>query len=94
VSSTALDLEPRAFEIRQILICTTASLVTQYPENQNMGPEVYTAIDLITHVELDHCLSLYFDNYYGRCPILHRPSFQPAMIPLHLLIALAALVAS
>lgn len=91
VSSSALELEPRAFEIRQILINTTASLATQYPENQSMNAEVYSAIDLITHVELDHCLSLYFGNYYRHCPILHRPSFQPTMIPIHLLIAIAAL---
>lgn len=90
-SSSALDLEPRAFEIRQILINTTASLATQYPENQSMNPEVYSAIDLITHVELDHCISLFFGNYYRHCPILHRPSFQPAMVPIHLLIAIAAL---
>jgi len=89
--SSALDLEPRAFEIRQILMNTTASLATQYPENQSMNPEVYSAIELITHVELDHCLSLYFGNYHRHCPILHRPSFQPALIPIHLLISLAAL---
>ncbi|KEF62458.1 uncharacterized protein A1O9_00430 [Exophiala aquamarina CBS 119918] len=91
ISSLALDLEPRAFEIRQILINTTASLATQYPENQSMGPEVYSAIELITHVELDHCLSLYFGNYHRHCPIVHRPSFEPAIVPIHLLISLAAL---
>lgn len=89
--SSALDLEPRAFEIRQILMNTTASLANQYPENQSMSPEIYSAIDLITHVELDHCISLFFGNYYRHCPILHRPSFQPALVPIHLLIAISAL---
>jgi hypothetical protein len=42
---------------------------------------------LLTGEKLRRFVSLYFRNWHLNCPILHRPSFDPAKIPLHLLIS-------
>lgn len=94
VSSSALALEPRAFEIRQRLVSTVANLTTIYPENQSLTSDVYVAIDKITHLELDHCIHLYFGHYHRHCPLLHRPSFQALLAPIPLLLSMAALGAT
>ncbi|KIV96685.1 hypothetical protein PV10_00518 [Exophiala mesophila] len=94
LSSSALALEPRAFESRQRLLSTVSNLTTIYPENQNLTSDVYVAIEKITHMELDHCIHLYFENYHRHCPLLHRPSFQALLAPIPLLLSMAALGAT
>lgn len=89
-SSAAMALEPRAYEVRQLLLATATKLANEYPGHPQIaqwGP----AIELVTHVELDHCLGLYFSNYHRHCPILHRPSFQPTIVPIALLLPAVAL---
>ncbi|EXJ95673.1 hypothetical protein A1O1_00796 [Capronia coronata CBS 617.96] len=85
-----MALEPRAFEIRQLLMGTASSLAMAYPDNPRLG-HLGGAIQLLTHIELDYCVNLYFNNYHRHCPILHRPSFQPTIVPIPLLLTTAAL---
>ncbi|EXJ89777.1 hypothetical protein A1O3_02844 [Capronia epimyces CBS 606.96] len=89
-SPTALSLEPRAFEIRQLLIGTASRYAMEYPEDPNT-PHLGPAIQRLTHTEIDHCINLYFTNYHPHCPILHRPSFRPTVAPIPLLLTTAAL---
>ncbi|KAL2404605.1 hypothetical protein ABEF93_006304 [Exophiala dermatitidis] len=89
-SGTALALEPRAYEVRQLLMATASRLALDYPEDPNIA-HLGAAIQLLTHTELDHCVNLYFANYHRHCPILHPPSFQPTMVPIALLLSTAGL---
>lgn len=89
-SPAAMALETRAFEIRQLLLETAAKLTNDYPGDPQIA-HLVPAIELLTHVELDHCLNLFFGNYHRHCPILHRPSFQPTLVPIPLLLTAAAL---
>lgn len=90
ISASAMALEPRAYEIRQLLLGAIDRLAMEYPDHPQL-PMLSTHIELFTHVEIDHCLGLFFSNYYRHCPILHRPSFQPTLIPESLLLTCVAL---
>ena len=88
--SISQALEPRALEIRQALSTTAGNFGSTLPEAQEMlqlGP----IIDQITGAEVDFLVQLYFDNYHRHCPVLHRPSFQPTLCPLGLLLSVMAL---
>ncbi len=89
VSPSAIMLEPRAYQIRQSLLNTLSKYVIEYPDAQL--PLLASNIELLTHVEIDHCLNSYFSNYHRHCPILHRPTFQPTLAPEPLLLACIAL---
>lgn len=89
-SQTATVLEPRAFEIRQLLMDTAHRLAMAYPEDPSWT-HLGGAIQLLTHTELDYCVNLFFANYHRHCPILHRPSFCATMVPIPLLLSTAAL---
>ena len=83
-------LEPRAQEIRHALSATAASFGNTLSEAQEMlqlGP----IIDQISGAEVDFLVQLYFENYHRHCPVLHRPSFQPTLCPLPLLLSIMAL---
>ncbi len=83
-------LEPRAQEVRQVLSTTAGNFGSTLPEAQEMlqlGP----TIEQITGVEVDHLVQLYFENYHRHCPVLHRPSFQPTLCPMALLLSVMAL---
>ena len=90
VSPSASLLEPRAFELRQLLLNTTNKLATEYPGDPQLSL-VIPNIELLTHVEMDHCLNAYFSNYHRHCPIIHRPTFQPTLAPEALVLACVAL---
>jgi hypothetical protein len=90
MSPSALALEPRAYEIRQVLMGMASTLAVLYPENPNvlhLGP----AIELLTHTELDQCVASFFINYHRHCPIIHRPTFQATTVPIALLLGTVAL---
>ena len=89
-SPSALLLEPRAYEIRQLLFNTASKYAAEYPGDPHL-PILASNIELMTNVEIDHCLNSYFNNYHRHCPIIHRPSFQPTMVPAALLLACVAL---
>ena len=83
-------LEPRAHEVREVLQVTAANFGTALPEASHMlqlGP----AIDALTGLEVELLVNLFFQNYHRHCPVLHRPSFQPTLCPLPLLLAVMAL---
>jgi hypothetical protein len=90
LSQTAIHLEPVAYEIKQHLVDTAVRLATSYPENQYMTT-LSPAINAVTNFELEHCLMLYFSNYHRHCPFLHRPTFQPTLVPVPLLLSIATL---
>jgi len=90
VSAAAVALEPRAYEIRHLLQTTAANFSNLLPEARYMH-DLAPAIELLTHDELDHCINLYFANYHRHCPIIHRPSFQPTMVPIPMLLSTVAL---
>ena len=90
LSPSAMVLEPRAYELRQLLLNASSRLAMEYPDNPQL-PLLSTNIELLTHVEIDQCLESYFTNYHRHCPILHRPSFQPTLAPAPLLLACIAL---
>ncbi|KAK5336494.1 hypothetical protein LTR07_008528 [Exophiala xenobiotica] len=89
-SQSAMALEPRAYEIRQLLLSTASKLSTEFPETINLM-QMASDIELLTHAELDHCIGLYFTNYHRHCPIFHRPSFQPTTVPIPLLLGMVSL---
>jgi hypothetical protein len=89
-SSSALVLEPRAFELRRLLLGTITRLASESPEPVNV-PLLAESIELLTHAEIDYCLKSYFANYHRHCPIIHQPSFDPAVVPDSLLLACVAL---
>lgn len=89
-SPMAMALEPRAFEIRQLLLTTASTLSTEFPQSINLL-QLASDIDLLTHTELEHCINLYFANYHRHCPIVHRPSFQPTVAPIPLILGMVAL---
>ncbi|KAK4946522.1 hypothetical protein LTR10_014374 [Elasticomyces elasticus] len=88
VSHTAMTLEPIAYRIRELLIATAHKLATETSQNV---PLLVQDINLLTNIELDNCLNLYFANYHRHCPILHRQSFHPTTVPTPLLLATVAL---
>ncbi|OAL27801.1 hypothetical protein AYO20_09654 [Fonsecaea nubica] len=90
VSAAALTLEPRAYEIRQLLMSAATKFAIEYPDSPQLA-HLETNIGLLTHVEIDHCLNLFFNNYYRHCPIIHRPSFQPTIAPIPLVLGCVAL---
>ncbi|KIW43328.1 uncharacterized protein PV06_04440 [Exophiala oligosperma] len=89
-SPMAMALEPRAFEIRQLLLTTASSLSNEFPQSINLL-QLASDIELLTHTELEHCINLYFANYHRHCPIVHRPSFQPTVAPIPLILGMVAL---
>ncbi|KIW21712.1 uncharacterized protein PV07_12855, partial [Cladophialophora immunda] len=89
-SPSARALEPRAFEIRQLLLGVTTKFAIEYPDSPQLE-HLETNIGLLTHVEIDHCLTLFFQNFYRHCPIIHRPSFRPAFAPIPLVLGCVAL---
>lgn len=89
-SPSAMALEPRAYEIRQVMMETASKLAHDFPENSHML-HLAPAIELLTPTEIDHCIGLFFGNYHRHCPILHRPSFHPTTVPTALLLAIVAL---
>jgi hypothetical protein len=89
-TSTSLTLEPRAFEIRQVLQEAAGKLALEYPEDPQI-PLILGDINLLTSIEIESCLSSYFANYHRHCPIIHRPSFQPTTAPTTLVLACIAL---
>ncbi|KIW74950.1 hypothetical protein Z517_11721 [Fonsecaea pedrosoi CBS 271.37] len=90
VSAAALTLEPRAYEIRQLLMGAATKFAIEYPDSPQLA-HLETNIGLLTHVEIDHCLNLFFNNYYRHCPIIHRPSFEPTIAPIPLVLGCVAL---
>ncbi|OAL31198.1 hypothetical protein AYO22_01231 [Fonsecaea multimorphosa] len=90
VSATAITLEPRSYEIRQSLMDAAAKFAMDYPDSPQLG-FLEANIGLLTHVEIDHCLNLFFTNYHRHCPIIHRPSFQPAIAPIPLVLGCVTL---
>ena len=82
-------LEPRAAEIRDHLRNAAAIL-----ESLNVTghlKDVDLAIELITPSEIETCVDLFFRYYHQHCPILHKPSFCPLIVPIPLLLAVMAL---
>ncbi|KAJ9611619.1 hypothetical protein H2200_004803 [Cladophialophora chaetospira] len=90
VSPSAMALEARAYEIRQILLNSLGRFATEYPENTQLSL-IASNIELLTHIEIDHCLNSYFNCYHRHCPFLHRPTFQPTLVPEALLLGCVAL---
>ncbi|OAP58657.1 hypothetical protein AYL99_07747 [Fonsecaea erecta] len=90
VSASAMALEPRAYEIRQVLLDAATKFAVDYPNSPQLAT-LDANIELLTHVEIDHCLDLFFNNYYRHCPIVHRPTFQPAIAPIPLVLGCVAL---
>lgn len=82
-------LECRAAQIRECLHLTATTL-DGYSESQSRT-QLASAIELITHYEIEACVNLYFHFYHRHCPILHRPSFDPISVPLPLLLSVMAL---
>ncbi|KIW14953.1 hypothetical protein PV08_07740 [Exophiala spinifera] len=89
-SPMAMALEPRAFEIRQLLLDTATTLSNESPQSLNLL-QLASSINLLTNTELEHCINLYFANYHRHCPIVHRPSFQPTVAPVPLILGMVAL---
>ncbi|KAI1625523.1 hypothetical protein EDD37DRAFT_607121 [Exophiala viscosa] len=87
-SHTAMTLEPVAYQVRELLIATAHKLATETAQNL---PLLIQDINLLTNIELDNSLNLYFANYHRHCPILHRQSFHPTTVPTPLLLATVAL---
>lgn len=87
-SLTAMALEPVAYQIRELLLATAHKLATETGYDL---VQLVQDINLLTNIELDHCLNLYFVHYHRHCPILHRQSFQPTTVPTPLLLATVAL---
>ncbi|EXJ73250.1 uncharacterized protein A1O5_03010 [Cladophialophora psammophila CBS 110553] len=90
VSASAMALESRAYQIRQLLMGAAAKFAVEYPDSPQLL-HLETNIELLTHVEIDHCLNLFFNNYYRHCPIVHRPTFQPTIAPIPLVLGCVAL---
>jgi hypothetical protein len=49
---------------------------------------------LLTTEKISKFISLYFRNWHLNCPILHRPTFDPAEVPLSLLVSVIFLGAN
>ncbi|ETI25285.1 hypothetical protein G647_04660 [Cladophialophora carrionii CBS 160.54] len=90
VPPSAMMLETRAYEIRQILLNTVSKIAIEDPENPQL-PLLAPNIELLTHVEIDSCLNSFFNNYYRHCPIIHQPTFQPTLAPEALVLGCVAL---
>lgn len=83
-------LEPRAQEIRQSLQSTAVNFGSSMPETQpllELGP----AISQLTATEVASLVELFFQHYHKHCPIVHKPSFQPTLKPLSLVLGIMAL---
>ena len=82
-------LEPRANEIKEHLRHGAATLNNL--DGTDHLKDVDLAIELITPSEIENCVDLFFRYYHRHCPILHKPSFCPLVVPLPLLLAVMAL---
>lgn len=83
-------LEPRAAEVRELLQMTAANFGSSSPEHQALlgtGP----AIAMMSSAETHSLVELFFQHYHKHCPILHKPSFNPMIVPMPLLLAVIAL---
>jgi hypothetical protein len=90
VSARIQAMESRSQEIRSILQLTAASFGSSMPEGQPML-ELGPTISQLDSPELVSLVDLFFQHYHKHCPIIHRPSFQPADCPPALLLAVVAL---
>ena len=82
-------LEPRANEIKDQLRIAAATLDNLHG-TQSLK-DLDSTIELITPSEIEACIDLFFRYYHRHCPILHKPSFCPLIVPLPLLLAVMAL---
>jgi hypothetical protein len=82
-------LEPRANEIKDRLRIAAATLDNLHG-TQSLK-DLDSTIELIIPSEIEACVDLFFRYYHRHCPILHRPSFCPLIVPLPLLLAVMAL---
>jgi hypothetical protein len=82
-------LEPRANEIKDRLRIAAATLDNLHGTQslKDLDP----AIELIAPSEIEACIDLFFRYYHRHCPILHKPSFCPLIVPMPLLLAVMAL---
>jgi hypothetical protein len=90
VSARIQAMDPRSHEIRGVLQMTAASFGSSMPEGQPML-ELGPTISQLDSPELVSLVDLFFQHYHKHCPLLHRPSFQPATCPTALLLAVIAL---
>lgn len=80
-------LEQRAFDIREKLKYTAASL-----NAPNMLPrEIQEGIDLITADNIAAWVKLYFVHWHKHAPTVHESSFNPCLAALPLVLALMSL---
>ena len=82
-------LEPRALEIKDHLRSAAATLDNL--DGTEYLKDLDPAIELIAPSEIEHCADLFFRYYHQHCPILHKPSFCPVIVPMPLLLAVMAL---
>jgi hypothetical protein len=88
-STASSGLETRALEIRAHLRIAAATLdeANGTCSLRDLDP----AIDLVTYLEIETCVDLFFRYYHRHCPILHKHSFCPVVAPMPLLLAVMAL---
>ena len=82
-------LEPRANEIKDRLRIAAATLDSLHG-TQSLK-DLDSVIELIAPSEIEACIDLFFRYYHRHCPILHKPSFCPLIVPMPLLLAVMAL---
>lgn len=82
-------LEPRANEIKDRLRIAAATLDNLHGTQRLK--DLDSTIELIAPSEIETCVDLFFRYYHRHCPILHKPSFCPLIVPMPLLLAVMAL---
>ena len=88
-SNISSGLEPRAIEIKDHLRRGAATLKNL--DGTRHLKDVDLALELITPSEIENCVDLFFRYYHRHCPILHKSSFCPLVVPIPLLLAVMAL---
>jgi hypothetical protein len=88
-SDVSSGLEVRALEIKDHLRVAAATLddINETHCLSDLDP----AIALVTYVEIETCIDLYFRYYHRHCPIIHKATFCPVVAPMPLLLAVMAL---
>jgi hypothetical protein len=82
-------LEPRANEIKDQLRIAATTLDNLH-RTQSLK-DLDSAIELIAPSDIEACIELFFSYFHRHCPILHKPSFCPLIVPMPLLLAVMAL---
>ena len=80
-------LEQRAFEIRDRLTYTTATLNPGHPPSK----QLLDTIELISATNIASWIELYFRHWHKHGPMVHEASFNPSTAALPLVLALMSL---